>query len=144
LLMVYWGRHSDLKLERRWHYMILWVIRAIALVVSTMISDAFWVSMALITVATVGSVAPLPIFWAIRTSFLSAFAAAAGIAIITSLGNMAGFLSPYILGLIKSSTGSLTIGICLTAAVVILGALSVLAAIPGSGCRGTSGTALRG
>jgi D-galactonate transporter len=130
IAMVLWARHSDAKLERRWHFAAPALIGALALGLTTVISGNFWVSMLLLMVATAGLVAPLPIFWAISTAYLSQTAAAAGIAIITSIGNLSGFVSPYVIGSIKTSTGSTTIGIYLMTAVVVAGVLSLLVGVP--------------
>jgi MFS family permease len=62
-------------------------------------------------VAGFGIFGALPVFWTLRTAFLSGAAAAGGgIAIINSIGNLAGFVGPSVMGLIKDSTGSFTNG----------------------------------
>ena len=59
-----------------------------------------------------------------RRDFLHA--AAAGIALINSIGNLAGFVAPWSLGLIKEATGSTAAGVCLLAGSLVVGALLVL------------------
>ena len=58
----------------------------------------------------------MPVFWTLPTAFLSGTAAAGGIAMINSIGNLAGFAGPYAMGWIKDSTGSYTGGLLSLAA----------------------------
>jgi MFS transporter, ACS family, tartrate transporter len=60
----------------------------------------------------------LPVFWTLPTNFLAGAAAASGIAAVNSLGNLSGFFGPYVMGKIKDSTGSYTIGLLAIACVV--------------------------
>jgi len=83
-----------------------------------------------LTLATVGLVSPLPVYWAIPTAYLSQTAAAAGIAIITSIGNLSGFVSPFVIGQIKTSTRSTTLGVYLMARVIVVGVLVLLVGVP--------------
>ena len=57
-----------------------------------------------LTLATIGILTTLPLFWSLPTAFLGGTAAAAGIAMINSIGNLAGFLSPYMMGWLKQAT----------------------------------------
>jgi len=65
-------------------------------------------------------------FWPVPTALLSAGAAAGGLALINSMGQMAGFLSPYIVGWVKDSTGSTDAALYLLAAVIVGGSLLAL------------------
>jgi hypothetical protein len=69
-----------------------------------------------------------PLFWAIPTAYLRGAAAAAGIAIINSFGNLAGFIRPYFFGWIKTRTGSTPAGICIIAVCVLIAGILVIAA----------------
>jgi MFS transporter, ACS family, tartrate transporter len=71
-------------------------------------------------VAGFGIFACLPVFWTLPTAFLSAAAAAAGIAVINSIGNLAGFAGPFAMGWIKDATGSYTGGLLLLAGLGVL------------------------
>ena len=62
--------------------------------------------MAALAVAGSGIFALLPVSWALPTAFLSGAAAASGIAIINSIGNLAGFAGPYAMGALEQATGS--------------------------------------
>ena len=84
--------------------------------------------MAALTLGTMGIMTSLPLFWALPTSFLTGTAAAAGIALINSIGNLSGFGAPYIMGLIKEATKSTDSGVYLLAAMMLLGAFLVFLA----------------
>lgn len=66
-----------------------------------------------------------PLFWSLPTAFLSGTAAAAGIAIVNSVGNLAGFASPYMIGYLKDLTQSTQAGMFVLAGVLVVGALAV-------------------
>jgi len=68
----------------------------------------------------------LPLFWSLPTAFLAGTGAAAGIALINSLGNLSGFVSPYAVGLLKDATGSTDAGVYLLACGMVVGALLTL------------------
>ena len=70
-----------------------------------------------------GLMASLPVFWNLPTTSFRGSAAAAAIAMITLLGNLPGFFSPYIVGWIKQTTGSMNLAMVLFAAVTLLGAV---------------------
>ena len=65
-------------------------------------------------------------FWTLPTAFLSGAAAAAGIAVINSIGNLAGFAGPFAMGWIKDATGSFTAGLLMIAAAGLVAMVIVL------------------
>jgi nitrate/nitrite transporter NarK len=75
-----------------------------------------------LTLATIGILTTLPLFWSLPTAFLAGTGAAAGIALINSLGNLGGFLSPYAVGWLKDLTHSTDSGMYLLAACLVAGA----------------------
>jgi nitrate/nitrite transporter NarK len=79
-----------------------------------------------LTLATMGALTGLPMFWPVPTAMLSAGAAAGGLALINSMGQMAGFLSPYLVGWVKDSTGSTDAALYLLAGVIVCGSLLAL------------------
>jgi MFS transporter, ACS family, tartrate transporter len=103
--MVLWGRHSDKTRERRWHLALSFLILALGLAGGTVLSGLFLVISAL-TVAAVGVYMLKGPFWALATEQLSPVTAAASIAAINAIGNLAGFVGPYLIGAIKDATGS--------------------------------------
>ena len=82
------------------------------------------------TVGMVGIMACLSIFWSVPTALLAGTAAAGGIALVNSMGNLSGFVAPYMLGYIKDATKSLSLGLYSLAALVVLGGILVLAFAP--------------
>jgi MFS family permease len=117
--MVWWGRRSDHMAERRFHTALPLFLAAAGIAVSTALDDPTLKMLAL-CVAGFGIFACLPVFWALPTAFLSGAAAAAGIAVINSIGNLAGFAGPFAMGWIKDHTGSYTGGLLLLAVLGII------------------------
>ena len=81
---------------------------------------------ALLSMAGFGVFANLPVFWTLPAAFLSGASAAAGIAIINALGNLAGFVGPYAMGWIKDATGSFGGGLLLIAALALISCIAVM------------------
>jgi MFS transporter, ACS family, tartrate transporter len=122
--MIWWGRHSDRRGERRVHLLIPITLAVIGLGGSTMIPTPVG-KLALLCLASFGVFSTLPVFWSVVPRLLGPAVAAAGIALINSLGNLSGFVNPYAVGFIKDATGSFNGGLQLIAgfgviAVVIL------------------------
>ncbi|TCT10309.1 MFS transporter [Paralcaligenes ureilyticus] len=124
--MVLVARSSDKHLERRWHVAISAFVGCAGLVLSTVYSHNTLLAMICLTVATMGTMATLPLFWSLPTSFLGGTAAAAGIALINSLGNLSGFVSPSLIGWLKDLTQSTNSGMFVLAACLLLGGLLTL------------------
>jgi nitrate/nitrite transporter NarK len=82
-------------------------------------------AMAALCLATAGTMTVLPIFWTLPTEFLRGTAAAAGIALINSVGNLAGFLSPYMVGAIRDATHKTAPSLYVIAASLLLGGFLV-------------------
>ncbi len=123
--MVWWGRKSDREHERKEHIGLAALVAGAGIAASTLIADPTGKMIAL-SCAGFGIFAALPVFWTLPTAFLSGAAAAGGIAIINSIGNLAGFVGPYVMGTIKDSTGSFTIGLLAIAVLVLLSMLIAL------------------
>jgi MFS family permease len=123
--MFAWGRHSDFKQERRWHFAGAILVGAVGLGALTLTGGSLAWSLVALTVGGSGIMSALPIFWAIATRYLSADAAPAGIAIITSVASLAG-VSPALVGAIKTQTGSLTLALYLIVAVMLVGIVVLL------------------
>jgi len=117
--MVWWGRRSDRMAERRFHTAFPLLVAAASIAVSTALDDPTLKMMSL-CLAGFGIFACLPVFWTLPTAFLSGAAAAAGIAVINSIGNLAGFAGPFAMGWIKDHTGSYTGGLLALAGLGII------------------------
>jgi D-galactonate transporter len=125
--MILLGRSSDKHRERRWHMAIPLVIGAIAIVCSALAgaNHTGW-AIFFLSIAAGGILAASPMFWSLPTAFLGGASAAAGIAAINSVGNLAGFVAPYMIGAIKDLTKSTDIAIYLLAGVLLLGAFVIM------------------
>ena len=124
--IVVWGRRSDRRLERRFHLAFPLMVAASGIAISTALDDPA-LKMLAFSVAGFGIFGSMPVFWTLPTAFLSGAAAAAGIAMINSIGNLAGFAGPYALGWVKDSTGSYTGGLLALAATAVMAMTIVLA-----------------
>lgn len=124
--MVLFARHSDATGERRWHVAVAAFIATVGLVI-TGATAAPVVEMAALTLAALGIYSTLATFWSLPTAFLSGTAAAAGIALINSVGNLGGFVGPYVVGFLSDSTGSFYAGLLLLAALILVAGLLALA-----------------
>jgi MFS transporter, ACS family, tartrate transporter len=124
--MVWYGYRSDATGERKGHTAIGLLIAAAGIAASTLTSNPTLTIVAF-TIGACGVFGTLPVFWTLPTAVLSGTAAAAGIAVINSIGNLAGFAGPYAMGWIKDSTGSFTGGLLLIAGLAIIAMGIVLA-----------------
>jgi D-galactonate transporter len=124
--MVLVSRSADRKRERRWHIALPAAAGAVGLVLSVLWAHNTLLAMASLTLATMGILTTLPLFWSLPTAFLAGTGAAAGIAMINSIGNLAGFLSPYAVGWLKQATAANDSGMYMLAAFMLLGGLLAL------------------
>jgi MFS transporter, ACS family, tartrate transporter len=123
--MVLNARRSDLKLERRWHTAVPPVVAAIGLAGSTLAQGPAG-KIALITLAACGIYAVLAPFWSLASQSFPGSAAAASIALVNSVGNLAGFAGPYAMGYFKEATGTFSPGLLFVSALGLLSAAIVL------------------
>ncbi len=126
VFMLLVGRSADLRKERRWHLVVPMLMGAIGLVIAVNFATTPALAILGLTIATMGALTGLPMFWPVPTAMLSAGAAAGGLALINSMGQMAGFLSPYIVGFVKDATGSTDMALYLLAAVIVAGSVLAL------------------
>ncbi|KAB0637551.1 MFS transporter [Burkholderia latens] len=126
IAMILIARSADKRRERRWHLAIPAAFGAVGLVLSVIWAHETALAMLGLTLATMGILTTLPLFWSLPTAFLGGAAAAAGIAMINSIGNLAGFLSPYLMGWLKQATGTNDAGMYMLAGFLVLGGLLAL------------------
>ncbi|HEY2928726.1 MFS transporter, partial [Piscinibacter sp.] len=126
IAMNLFGRSADARRERRWHLVIPAMLGAAGFVIAASFVDNTVVAVAALSLAAAGVLTCAPLFWSLPTSFLSGAAAAVGIAMINSVGNLAGFVSPYLVGALKDLTHSTQSGMYVLAAMLVLGAVAVL------------------
>ncbi|WP_105985081.1 MULTISPECIES: MFS transporter [unclassified Brucella] len=130
IAMVIFSRSADHYRERRWHLVVPALLGAVGFVVAASATNTT-VSIIFLSMAAAGVLACAPLFWSLPTAILSGAAAAAGIALINSVANLAGFISPYMVGIIRDATHSSELGMYVLAGFLILGAAIVLC-IPAS------------
>jgi D-galactonate transporter len=124
--MVLVAYSADRSGERRWHIALPALAGAVGLVLSVQWHGDTTLAMVALTLATIGILTTLPLFWSLPTAFLAGTGAAAGIALINSLGNLAGFISPYAVGWLKDLTQSTDSGMYLLAVCMVVGAALTL------------------
>ncbi len=126
IVMLTVAKSADRSRERRWHVAIPGLLGAVGLALSVVLSKNAMLAIAALTLGLSGIMATLPLFWSLPTAFLAGTGAAAGIALINSLGNLSGFVSPYAVGLLKDATGSTDAGVYMLACGMVVGALLTL------------------
>ena len=120
--MLLWGASSDRHDERRWHFCVACVLAAAGLVGAGIFGSSF-LALAFMSVATIGLYGSKPAFWPLPSVFLTGTAAAGGIALVNSIGNLGGYVGPFIVGWIKDSTGSFESGLYFLAACALASAV---------------------
>ena len=126
VFMLLVGRSADLRNERRWHLVVPMLMGAVGLLIAVNFAHSPAIAIVGLSIATMGALTGLPMFWPMPTALLSAGTAVAGLAIINSVGQMAGFLSPYLVGFIKDQTGSTDAALYSLAALIVVGSLVAL------------------
>jgi MFS family permease len=114
--MVAVGHHSDVTGERCWHIALAGIAGALAFAVSAVPGISGVMGLVALTVATACLLSVFPTFWSLPTAFVTGAAASAGIAWINSVGNLAGYLSPFLVGVIRDTTHSMTPALILLSA----------------------------
>ena len=117
---------SDRRGERRWHTAVPGFLTAIGLALSGLHFDSLALTMCVLTLAAAGASATQAAFWSVPPAFLSGAAAAAGFALINSLGNIAGFVSTAAVGWIADLTGNPQNSLIMFSALAVMGALLIL------------------
>ena len=123
--MIIISRSSDRKLERRYHVAIPAIVAACAFVLLGATRSPFY-SLTLLSFLAAGIYSYFGPFWALPSEFLTGYSAAAGIALINSVGNLGGFAGPYMIGTIASRTGSLYAGLAIAGALLLISATLVV------------------
>jgi MFS family permease len=127
--MVLVGRHSDRTGERRWHIAVSAAVGGAALAL-TGFARGVVPAIVLLSLATAGLASMLGPFWALATSFLGGIGAAAGIALVNSVGNVGGFVGPNIVGYVREATRDFAAGLAIVGAILVGGGVLVLAVNP--------------
>lgn len=123
--MIWWAKHSDRKEERTWHVVIPCMIACLGFVFAGQAETAAMIVLALVIVNIGISAAKAPL-WAMPSMFLSGAGAAAGIAMINSIGNLGGFVGPFAIGWLKNVTGGYSAGLYVVGATLAVSAVVTL------------------
>jgi nitrate/nitrite transporter NarK len=119
------GMSSDRTKARRLHCALPMVVAATALF-TLPLTNGVGTALALLSFAAVGSIASSSQFWSLPTAFLGGMTAAAGIATINCIANLAGFVSPSVVGWLNDFTGKQGAGLMFTSSALLIGAVLVL------------------
>ena len=126
LFMIAMGRSADRRRERRVHLAAPLVLGALGLGIAAAVGHHPALSLLGMTLGSMGALAGLPLFWPLANARLSAAAAVGGLALINSTGQIAGFASPYFVGLVKDATGGTGAALGVLATALLAGAVLVL------------------
>lgn len=129
------GRSSDRMQERRWHTAIPILITALGMGLSVIVSDYVGLTIGALCLAGL-TPAAWPSFWSLPSAFLTGSAAAAAVGLINSVGNLGGFIGPYAVGVLRTSTGDYHAGMWFLAGCgLIAGLLAFLIKPPHANAR---------
>jgi ACS family tartrate transporter-like MFS transporter len=126
------GYSSDRLQERRWHLIGMLTLAAVGLAFAGWWHGSYW-ALAAVSIAAVGIYGMKPVFWPLPSQFLTGTAAAAGIALIGSIGSLGGYAGPLVVGWIKDSTHSFEASLYFLAACALSSALIAYLAVRATG-----------
>jgi ACS family tartrate transporter-like MFS transporter len=125
VVMLLIGYHSDKTGERRWHVAIPAFAAAAGFGLSAYLQNPYMAMIALMA-SLVGLKSAMGPFWALSTTFLGGTAAAGGIALINSVGNLGGFAGPTLVGILNDRTGSIRMSLWILAGALLLMGILIL------------------
>ena len=120
------GKHSDATMERRWHVATPAILAALGLIIGAHSVGALPLVLIGFSLALGACLSGVSAFWSLPTAFLSGTAAAGGIALINSFGNLGGFAGPYLIGWFKTHLGSSAVGLYIVAAFLFAAAALIV------------------
>jgi ACS family tartrate transporter-like MFS transporter len=135
------GWNSDRTHERRWHASLPIILGSLALALIPESNGTLGLTIGLFTLAMIGMKAYLPAFWALPSLFLTESAAAASIGLINSFGNLGGWIGPWVVGVVKETTGEYRYGLWFLGVSVTVSAFIIVGLGIGSRARPTAKTA---
>lgn len=121
-----WSARNRNREQRAWHFAVPITLAGLAVIVCAFASGSIWVLMAAVSLASIGIYAAIPIFWGLTGRFVVGAAAAAGLALINSIGSVGGFVAGYLTGWLRDLTGAYTLAFVIMGCCLILsGAIAV-------------------
>ena len=127
--MLAWSRSSDRTRERKCHFIVACLLGAAGLAASAALGNTYGALIA-VAIAPVGIYGSKPSFWPMPSEFLTGTATAGGIAMINCIGNLGGFVGPFMVGWIKDATGGFAGALYFLAATAVASAVIALVTIP--------------
>ncbi|CDY79270.1 Nitrate/nitrite transporter [Caballeronia glathei] len=119
------SQSSDARGERRWHLALPGLVGAAGLCLSVAYAHSTPIAMIALTIGTMGVMTTISQFWVLPPAILGGAAAAAGLALANSVGSISGVVSPYVIGLIQTGTGSTGNGVLGLAVSLVIGSALV-------------------
>lgn len=124
------GRSSDLRRERRWHYALSMIFAALMLAAASLWEHSLAVSLLLLGLAGFGFSGGVTVAWSLPATYLKGKAAAAGIAMVSSLATLSGFVAPWLIGVARDLTGTSSAGLVSISVLMLLSALAMIFVVP--------------
>jgi nitrate/nitrite transporter NarK len=128
--MIILSQHSDKTGERRLHYVLNVTAGAIGLVLSGMFASNPVLAVIFLSIGTLGVIGSMPLFWPLPSAFLAGTAAAAGIGIVNSVGNLGGYFGPNIPIWARLVSSDRSAALYIIAGILMIGALMTFFFIP--------------
>jgi MFS family permease len=128
--MIFLSHHSDKTGERRLHYVLNVTVGAIGLILSGVFASQPVLAVIFLSVGTLGVIGSMPLFWPLPSAFLAGTAAAAGIGVVNSVGNLGGYFGPNIPIWARAVSSDKSAALYIISAILIVGALLMYFFIP--------------
>jgi MFS transporter, ACS family, tartrate transporter len=125
VIMVWWGARSDRSGERIWHASLPLMLTAFSLA-AALVFNSLFSTIVILCLTVIGLYAGKGPVWAVSTEFLSTSTAAAGLAQINALSNLAGFATIYLVGFIKDASGRFSLALLPLVALAAAAAVTML------------------
>ena len=137
VLAVAIARRAEQRNEKRWSAAAAAALGGASLALSAAFADSTWLTVGFVTLASAGGLVSMSLFWSFPGSILVGAGVAAGIAAINSVGNLGGFIGPYLLGGLTQWLGSSTAGIAILGGVMVAAGALIAATCKGYGLLAT-------
>lgn len=122
IAMYFWSKDASKRGLKTWHIAVPAVVGAISIPLA-LFAGSPAATIAVITITAMAIFAALPNFWTLPTKFLTGVAAAAGVALINTIGNLAGFSAPYITGAVHDWTGGYEVPMIIVGVFMLISAV---------------------
>jgi len=140
IVLVLNARHSDRTQERRWHAVTGFALSASGLVIAGLWSSHPWLALSGLVMAHSGALIVSGTVFSLPATFVTGAAAAAGFALITTVGNLSGYTTPFLFGVLRDATGNFSAGFFGMSLLSAIGAVAILL-IPALRRKGTPAAA---